>query len=620
MAEETDVIVDGADWLSLAFLRDLSTELKTRYQERNALYTDYSAMRFPEVSPDDPAIPPAYKQTAFQIKTYLAGKWVENEVGSLTALGLPAMSMPRVPDMTPEELLDLEAIERFLPALWRRMAADSHKDIYRRFVENTVMHGMGVLKCIYKPKSWHGMPQVEEMFNELTTVEEMTDDQKALYVKRMREWSRKKPLPFALRTVDPATVYPVWGEYGLDAVVEISERPTSEVMRLAGAFGGQPISWDDEGRRSGYVELIEYWDGEWMALAAGMGGSWRFIGGKKHGYGRLPYYIAFGQETTSTDPRYEAVSTLYKLRHTVPAIDRALTMFWNRMHLTSFPAWQVNGVIDEIDDSTGKPIPIKFEPGKIYQLDPGISNNGRIEPLALAEFSGDIENLLSALISLSAETQISTGASSLSGESGFLRMQLTDLSRTGYHQIPDHVGREMAECMSWVLEMIETVVKAPIWAIDNSAKTGIQSWIPVFPWQINGHYDVNVKVEAFNPLMDIQRGNYWKNQAASGFVSERFAREQSGIPNAGEMEDEIAAERMMKAADALVFQRALAGLGATQRPQLEEQQPAPGEFGVQGGRDPGAPQSPGQGAPVGAPANNPNAVPSNNPSSNGAAL
>jgi len=616
MAEETTGQVDGADWLNLRFLRDMAGELKSRYQERNSLYEEYSALRFPEVSPNDPAIPPAYRQTAFQIKTYLAGKWVENEVGSLTALGLPSMSMPRVPEMTEQEVLDLESIERFLPALWRRMAADSHRDIYRMFVENTVMHGMGVLKCIYKPKTWHGMPQIQEMFEEATTVEDLTDDQKDLYNRRIRDWTRKKPLPFALRTVDPATVYPVWGEYGLDAVMEISERPTSEVMRMAGAFGGQAMSWDDSGRRTGYLELMEYWDNDWMALAAGSGGNWKFIGAEKHGYGRNPYYIAFGQETTSTDPRYEAVSTLYKLRHTVPAIDRALTMFWNRMHLTSFPAWQVNGVIDEIDDATGKPKPIKFEPGKIFQLDPGIANNGRIEPLALAQFSGDIENLLSALISLSAETQISANASSLSGESGFLRMQLTDLSRTGYHQIPDHVGREMASCLSWVLEMVERKVKAPLWAIDNAGD--VESWIPLFPWQIRGYYNVNVKIEAFNPLMDIQRGTYWRNQAQSGFVSQRFAREQSGIPNAGEMEDEITAERIAKAADALVFQRALAELGASMRPAPDDLEPSPGEMGALGGRVPGAPQAPGQGAPLAAPANATGAVPAQNPSPNGA--
>jgi hypothetical protein len=620
MAEETDDGVNPeAPWLNLAFMRDLAAEQKRRYGPRNELYEEYHKIRFMET---DPVIPPAYKQTAVPIKTYLAGKWVENEVGSLTALGIPEMSMPRVPEMFDEEVRELEAIERFLPALWRRLSADSHKDIYRNFVESAVTPGMTVLKAIYKPKTWHNMPKVLDVFRDATSVEELDEIQQRYYNKEIREFVRKTPLPFAIRTVPPANVYPIWGEFGLDAVMEISERPISEIVRMAGAFGGRPFSWDDPDRRTGYLELIEFWDDEWMALAAGTGASWHLIGVMKHGYGRKPYYIAFGQETTSTDPRYEAVSTLFKLRHTVPAIDMALTMFWNRMHLTSFPAWQVNGIIDELDDATGKPKPVQFEPGKIFQLDPGISNNGRIEPLALANFSGDIENLLSALISLSAETQISgaaAGGDRLSGESGFLRMQLTDLARTGYHQIPDHIGREMGACLSWILEMTEKKVQAPLWVIDNSDKNGVESWIPLMPWWIRGYYNVNVKIEAFNPLMDAQRGTYWRNQSAVGFVSERFAREQAGVPNPEEMEDEITAERIAKAADSLVFQRALAALGATMTPQVEDQQTPASELGDFGGRTPGAPQAPGTGAPVGAPANSGASVPANNPSTNGRA-
>ena len=98
----------------------------------------------------------------------------------------------------------------------------------------------------------------------------------------------------------------------------------------------------------------------------------------------------------------------------------------------------------------------------MYPLRPGEETP---EQFGGVSIGSDIEETIQMLLALSAETQISDsagGGGQHSGMSGFLQSQLTELAKTGYHQIPDHAARAFEGYFGWVLEMIDTTSRKPV--------------------------------------------------------------------------------------------------------------------------------------------------------------
>jgi len=568
---------------------------------------------------EDFDIPEAYENTTQKIKTGLPMTWVQREVGVLTTL-LFSVHMPPMPDSTPEEKENGSKIERFFPSMWRQMERQQKKDIYRRFFDHMVADGVGVLKAYYKPSAWHGMPQLRGLEEGEINY---TDEETAEYNRRLDKFARGKPIPFAVRVVDPMTVYPVWGEFGLDAVIEVSERPLKRVQRMAGPFGGLPLD-GEQVKPSSTVSVIEYWDEEWMALLVSVGGAYKWVGAMKHGLRRIPYWIAFGEETSSTNPKYEGLSTLYKIKDVNSPINQMLTIKFNRAFLTGYPTYQSSGVTgDETDVEGGGPQPVKLEIGKINPID---NPDEQILPVPVPEFSSDIEEMVGLMLQLSAETQIgeeATGGDAFSGESGFLRAMRTEQARTGYHQIIAHAERELSDLMNWMLEMAERK-NLRLWVLERKQKVNadrvdeeIGGWIPLLPGYADGYYNLEVKIEPYNPVMDVARGTYAANQKERGFWSSRFAHEFSGIGQPDEMEDEIVAEQIVLALQQEIIDAAIARLGFGGPAQQEgpallgpDGQPispaAIAEMGNLGGQPLGTPGIPGVGAPLAGRANGAN--------------
>ena len=590
------------------YVLDLWEDIKQRYTGRNEAIKKYREIRFLE---EDFEIPEAYQATATKIKTGLPMMWVQREVGALATLPFSVV-VPPPPNPTQDDLTNGSKIERFLPAMWAQMERQQKKDIYRNFIDHMVADGVGVLKAYYKPNAWQGMPELAEMFG---SREEYSPQELEEYNARIDVFTRTTPLPFAIRTVDPMTVYPIWGEFGLDALIEVSTRPLLHVQRMASPFGGLPLS-ADEAQQPSEVVIMEFWDPTWMALLVDDGGSYKFVGKMKHGYGRIPYWIANGEETGSSDPKYNAISTLFKIKDVNSSINQLVTVKFNRAMLVGYPSFQSDSIVPDEDGEGGQPKAIPLELGKINPKDP---ESEGITGIPIPEFSADIEQMISMLVTLSSQTQIgeaAAGGDSFSGESGFLRMVRTEQARTGYHQIIGHAERELTDLLSWILEMIEKK-GLRLWVL--AKRRDGSAWIELGEEEINGYYNAQAKIEPYNPIMDVARGTYARNQSTGDdpFWSRRFAHEFSGTGQPDEMEDEIIAEQIVRAmrqqiADAAIARLGFGGPGQQAQPTLlgPNGQPIDASMmGSMGGRPTGMPTMPGQGMPLAGPANQPGSVP-----------
>ena len=146
-----------ADWKpDLHYITELLSDLELRFQERNDLVDQYWDIL---TNREEFDIPEAYEHTTLKVKTGLPMTWVRREVGALTTLPF-SVHVPPPPGATPEDKRNNEAVERFLPALWKQIETQQKRDIYRDLIHDMVATGWGVLKAIYKPTAWQGMPEL----------------------------------------------------------------------------------------------------------------------------------------------------------------------------------------------------------------------------------------------------------------------------------------------------------------------------------------------------------------------------------------------------------------------------------------------------------------------------
>jgi hypothetical protein len=605
-------------WLNETFINDLTSQQEKVYGPRNEQIARLRKLRFKQ---HDFNVPRAYARQTRKIKTYLAGKWVEQEVGALASRPFE-VSAPPPPNATRLDREDAEARGLFLQALWRKHEADAQRDVYRRFVDAQVADGEGVIRGVYKPKAWEGMPTLQTFFAERFAadtpdheiVESLKGNDLSRYTRSFQQFVAGKPLPFAVRNVDRMAYMPIRGEFGVDAVLEVTTVPLDVARRAAGPLGGMPKSNDDTAWGP-QVKLQLYCDDEYMALNAD--GQW--VGWMRHGHRRIPYWSAFGQETGSSDPRFEGVSTLFKLEEIIPTIDQLLTMKYRRAFATSYPMWAWKGYAGLSQGPGGAAGPagpggspgrpqVELEPGAVYPLRPGEETPEQFGGVAIGS---DIEETIQMLLALSAETQISEsagGGGQHSGVSGFLQSQLTELAKTGYHQIPDHAARAFEGYFGWVLEMIDTTLRKPVILPPSTSES--EAWITLSPEQIRNQYQTLVEITPTNPLLDMARGQHFTTEWKQGAISWLEATRKKGYKNPEQMWREMLAEKIdqMPSMQMAYIRRAVAQLGLPD-PMVDDVMQAIGGAGVgqgvTGGRPPGQATAPGAGMPLEGPANQP---------------
>ena len=604
----------------------LAAQLRQRYDARNTTIEKLRKLRFMQ---HDVPIPPAYKQDDEEpIRTYALGKSIETAVGALTGLW-PNIHVPLPPQPAGADLANASARERFLSAYLRRLnEQEGSRDFFRLLLDSMIAEGVGVLKATYTPKAWQAMPQLRTFLkdrdyhaslSDAHILADFTPAERDAWNAASEAFVQNAPLPFRVRPVDVLTYFPVRGEFGTDAVLEITQRPLVAARRQASVWGGLPVD-EREPLTEATVTLYEYWDDQYMALWASLGGEHRLVGAMAHGHLRLPYFESMGQVTSSADPQFEAISTPFKLQYTIPHVDRLLNIAYNVAHLTGYPHLQQNQrSLDEKED----PAPLELTPGQIYTYDSNVGE-GPVETLQVQANSADVHAMTGLLLSLSDASGMGAAASGqgrFSGDSGFLQAQLTELAKTGYHQVPEHAGWALSALCRWMLQMIDGPIGRTLWVDAEAEHAGrqVRQWIGLGPDQINGYTTVDVQVRPFNPVMDIARGTHFTNMRERGMIPWRRALELSGYEQPEALMEEVLMDKLVEvpALQAAIINHALERAGIAAPPDeaagaagpAVDPQVVAAAMGVEGGRPPGSPAVPGVGVTLNANNNQPGAVP-----------
>ncbi len=552
------------------FVDGLKEQLQVEFGERDALARELRTLRYMERGVD---IPEAYQATTREVRTPIAFEQLQRVVATLT-VNYPVVS---VPPLGPGEEGQKESTkkEKWLNAALRRMEQEAERPVFRMFVDNLVADGMGVVKLVYKPDHWSGYPELADFGDDAAGFNAAAD-----------RFKKSAKFPFAWRDVDPLTFYPVTGEEGLEACLEVSEKSKRLLMQrydLAEDENGKLVPAKGKktakGRRKtlqadGTAEVVEYWDRSHFVLLV----DGRRVKSGEHGYGRVPYFAACGEQSASRDPKHAGFSTIYAIRWLVPLLDSLLTMKQNAAYLYAYPTPFIRSPLGTPFEGgeDGRPQTVEWTPGKMIPLFPG-------EEPGFVQWRGsppDLDEMIAhvtALIDRAGLASVMYGTGPGAGSSGYMVNQLMNPARVKYDPIVKNAEAMLERMTSFVLELIESKVgeEVFVWA---GADDG-DGWLGLSGEDIRGYYGCEARMEPLLPTDDIAQGMFGANMARAGLVSRRWAREAKlGIANPEEMEDEILAEEWVNSPDVrgAVLQAALTKAGMLpESPAVETMAPGP---------------------------------------------
>ena len=545
------------------YLRELEEQLLAEFGERNARIERLRRLRHMETPVD---IPPAYRSSAREVRTPLAREQLKRVIGSLTA----NRPLVHVPPAEPTEAARTSADRRarWTNAALRRMDSEAARDVFGMLIDAMVADGAGVLKLLYAPDRWAGYPRRS------AHGEESAED----FLLRSERFKKSARFPLAWRDVDVTTFYPLEGEDGLEACLEIAERPRHLVQRRYGLIvdrrsgrlvpaGGDaqadpgPVGAPLVGARP-TARVVEYWDDEYFAYLV----DGHLVRRGRHGYGAIPYVHAYGDQTPSRDPAKAGVSMLASMEYLIPLLDQLLTMKQNALFLYAYPTPKITNYspIDPSLSNDGRPRALDFQPGQILPLYSG-------EDLTFLQWQGtppDLDELIAqtrAMIDQAGAPSVLFGIPPDGNTSGYLLNQLINTARVSFQQIARHAEQALERVVQLMWRLVESRIGEPVFVFEAEDEQG---WIGLGPQDIDGYHAVRVRLDPLGPADDVAQGTLAANLVSARLASRRWAmREKLGIEDAEAVEDEILLDELIDAPEvrAAIVREALgqAGLAKT---------------------------------------------------------
>ena len=531
------------------YVDDLKQQLLVDFSGRDSLIRKLRRLRFMEESVD---IPEAYRATAREVRTPICYEQVQRIVATLT-VNYPVISVPP-PGPGEENQRNSSKRERWINAALPRMEQEAERGVFRMFVDNLVADGQGVLKLVYKPEHWRRYPGRSDF----------TDDQ--AFGEAADRFKKSAKFPFALRDVDPLSFYPVFGEDGLEACLEITQRPRRLMARKFESISaperlGQPLPAEEgSAGAGGTVEVVEYWDRWYYVLLV----DGRRVRSGRHGYGQVPYFQASGEQSASRDPRYSGMSTLFAIRWLVPLLDSLLTMKQNAAFLYAYPTPFIRSPVGTPFEGgeDGRPQVVEWTPGRMIPLYPG-------EDPGFVQWQGtppDLDELISivrGLIDRAGLASVLYGQGPGSDSSGYMVNQLINAAKVKYDPIVKSAEACLERLVGFLYQLLENKVgeEVFVWSRGDSE----QGWVGLSGDDIRGYYACKARIEPLMPTDDIAQGMFGTNLVKAGLVSKRWAREEKlGISNPEDMAEEILWEEAIGSQDvrSAMVGRILSEMGA----------------------------------------------------------
>lgn len=502
-------------------LGQIRSRLEALYSERNTMIEEMRDLRFME---NDADIPQGMEPE--EVRAPIGYQVIERMVGTLTVERPHIHVPPR--DQTGAAQAASSRVELATAAVFQEMPRQNDDDVWERFIESLLADGWGCMRLMHAPQVWSGYPDRED------------DEADKDYNDRVEEWVRSAPLPFNWSWVDPLTIYPLWGELGLSAVLEIDQRDplTLGTERFNNPGKIELSELTRQHSTSGSVEFAQLWTEDTLTYWV----NGEVVHHQIHTYRRPPYIIARGVTTSSPDPEKAGLSILYPVRHILPYLDRLLSQKATAVRMWCWPTPIFRAAADTDPKKT-----VNVDPGKTVVLKPR-------EELSFLVWQGnapDVERQVAQIMDMVDRATISQSmyGESYAGDSGYLVNQLIAAARMKFRPLVAHAERAKEQLVQLLWDIVETQIQRPLYVYTtNKSEDGKKErgWIALDPDDIKGYRQVRVTVNPLLPTDTYARTSRVLAELNGGVRSVRSAMEEIGIEQPDMMLDEIQLDRWLQ--------------------------------------------------------------------------
>jgi hypothetical protein len=504
----------------IEYVRELKDHLTERFAKQKAQIEHTRALRalLHEVK-----IPDAYKTTTEVVKTPLLADMVQRTTATLTVNEATYHATPLGSSDQAQDISSLK--EKWLPAAYRRMEQEERRRTFRMLMSAAIGDGMAVSQLLWKPQAWSPWPRRK------------ADEEGEQYTKRTAEHTIKRPFPFALRDLDPLSYYYFDRDSGGREVLIVKRLPlgpTAKALRVYRQDGrwieGQPgKEIPPTESTSKDVEVWEHWDEGEVTYA--LDGEQAKV--MKNPWPEPPFVDFAGLSSHERVPERSFLPVTFAFEHLIPFLDRLLTMKSNWMYMAAFPQPVLHLTLSHMQQlvSTLPPEQARantpmVELGKLLTLYEGED----FSYASLPPVGDDLNQLLQwtmQMIDAAGMSPIMRGISPGADATGYLANQMMTAARLAYDPITDNsqfAKAKEAWLVLWGTDHLCKGQPVPVWG--EHPKKGRNDWLMLGSKEIDGHYDIECKIEPLLPSNFIMEGQFGISQVQGGAISMKTHREK----------------------------------------------------------------------------------------------
>lgn len=496
----------------------IATRLKRDWSKRDKQIEEMRELRFMEndleypldIEPEEVRVPEGHQL-------------IERMVGTLTADPIGVTVPPA--DETGKAQENSSKVEKFTLAALKQLEQQADTDVIDRFVETLIADGHGCMRMLYAPQLWRKQPRKKKGESE----DEHND--------RVEHWQKGKGLPIAWNWIDPLTVYPLWGEFGLEAILEEDERDIltlhperwnvskPDLRELSRIHGGNTQS----------VTFQQLWTHDEVIYAV----EGEIVHKQQHEYSTPPYAYAFGLGAAINDPGYMGHSILYPVRHLLPYEDRLLSQKGTAIRIWGWPTVVTKVQTQLAASGTAPTREIEIAPGKTVTL----YEDEEIGFLGWRGSAPDVDEQLQIIDAKIKRAGLPDPALGIdTGQSGYAINQLIAASRMRYKPIVAHAERAIEQQIQRLWDIIEYQIKAPVHVFNYGEQGG---WVSLAPDDLKGYRQVKATLNPVMPTDQYATSSRALNEVSGGLRGRTSAMEMIGIEQPDEEQRRIRVDRWM---------------------------------------------------------------------------
>ena len=410
-----------------------------------------------------------------------------------------------------------ERLKKFYIGTW----ANLKTPVKRTAVGHSFLYGIGFMKVLFKSEEWPDAPQMDD-FSDENEFKEV-----------LEAWMEKRNIAFPIdvRNVNPKNI--IWDDsrVGMKWAIEYYEREAGVIRRrypewASSKDGAQMVNW------------LEYWDDEWAGYIADNQWVW---GPYRHGYNFLPYIPILPADSLDWDTgplhrRYRGLIT--PITSLLDAEARAVSQQEAIVRQYAWPTLDFQGPIGPAETARTD-----------YEL---LGKNLLPQGVTVARTQGgsvpaDILQHLTMVgnyIEQDTFPNVVRGVRPRGVSSGFAISVMAGMGRLKFQGIADGMARAVEQCNSAFAKLVEHKIKGKITVHARSEVHNFDQAIA--PEDIKGFVENIVTLKAEAPEEREREAILAQNLYGSGIISLAEAQRRAGIMTPLEMQNEMAAERILQ--------------------------------------------------------------------------